>query len=147
MKTYKIYYIYYYADKTSWMRSNIFVNVLEKFSLSVARRKNMLLIVDNFLAYKITENCIKKLTYSGGFCSYQFQNLIFLFLPPNITSMIRPLDQGVIAVFKAHYRRHHIQYMVDQLKSGASKKDVKVNMLQVLQRCQLTRKFVWGIRY
>ena len=137
MKPYETYHIDYYANKTSWMRSDIFVDVLEKFSLRVARRtkKNVLLIMDNFSAHRIDEKRIKKLTFCGGLCGYQFKNLICLFLPPNVTSVIQPLDQGIIAAFKAHYRRHHIQFLIDQLKNGAAEKDVKVNMLQVLQWC------------
>ena len=98
--------------------------------------------MDNFSAHKIDEKRIKKLTFCGGLCGYQFKNLICLFLPPNVTSVIQPLDQGIIAAFKAHYRRHHIQFLIDQLKNGAAEKDVKVNMLQVLQWCRLAKKFV-----
>ena len=58
--------------------------------------------------------------------------------------MIQPLDQGVIVAFKAHYHRHHIQFLIDQLKNGAAEKDVKVNMLQVLQWCRFAKRFVMG---
>lgn len=64
--------------------------------------------MDNFSKYKIDEKRIKKLTFCCGLCGYQFKNLICMFLPPNVTSVIQPLDQGIIVAFKAHYRRHHI---------------------------------------
>lgn len=33
------------------------------------------------------------------------RNIGFLFLPPNCTSKIQPLDRGIIGLFKCHYRK------------------------------------------
>ena len=46
MKQYETYHIDYYANKTSWMRSNIFVDILEKFSLHIARRTKKCVIAN-----------------------------------------------------------------------------------------------------
>jgi len=34
------------------------------------------------------------------------------YLPKNMTSLIQPLDQGIIATFKKHYRRELISGMI-----------------------------------
>ena len=37
--------------------------------------------------------------------SHVNENVQFLFLPPNTTSLIQPMDQGVIATLKALYQK------------------------------------------
>ena len=49
MKPYETYRIDYYNNRTSWMRTEIFVDVIEKFSNRVRRRGgNVLLLMENF---------------------------------------------------------------------------------------------------
>jgi hypothetical protein len=40
-------------------------------------------------------------------------NLQLIFLPSNVTSRAEPLDQGIIACVKAHYRRRLIKWLLD----------------------------------
>jgi len=39
-------------------------------------------------------------------------HLKLLYLPPNSASKLQPLDQGIIALFKAAYRHQYANYMV-----------------------------------
>ena len=39
------------------------------------------------------------------------------FLPPNTTSLIQPMDQGIIRAFKALYTRNTLQHLVDAMDS------------------------------
>jgi hypothetical protein len=36
------------------------------------------------------------------------------YLPPNVTSLIQPMDQGVIAAMKKQYRRSILQRHIDE---------------------------------
>ena len=47
-----------------------------------------------------------------------------VFLPHNTTSLLQPMDQGVIAAFKAYYLRQSLQEMIRQMDtSGVSLKE------------------------
>uniref|UniRef100_A0A667ZJI2 DDE-1 domain-containing protein n=1 Tax=Myripristis murdjan TaxID=586833 RepID=A0A667ZJI2_9TELE len=39
------------------------------------------------------------------------------FLPPNTTSLIQPMDQGIIHAFKALYTRNTLQHLVEAMDS------------------------------
>ena len=38
---------------------------------------------------------------------------ILIFLPPNMTGVLLPLDAGIIRSFKAHYRIQQMNYILD----------------------------------
>ena len=141
------FHIDYYNNDTSWMRSDIFASVIKKFSNRVRRKNNgrqVLLIMDYYSAHKMEHDRVRPLTFEGGFRGFQFDNVVCLFLPPNVTSVIQPLDQGIIAAFKSHYRRQHVAFNLQELDKGVKQKEIKVNMLQVLQWMREARRHVQG---
>ena len=103
-----------------------------------------MLVMDNFRAHILPKDKVTQLTFAGGFNGFQYQNVVCLFLPPNVTSVVQPLDQGIIAAFKAHYRRHHIAFFLDQIREGIKPKSVKINMMQVLRWTREGKKFIEG---
>ena len=78
----------------------------------------------------------RELTFQGRLCGFQFDNVVCLFLPPKVTSVIQPLDQGIIAAFKAHYCCQHVVFNLSQPDNGTKQKDIRINVLQVLQWMQ-----------
>ena len=42
-------------------------------------------------------------------------NWKFLFMPPNTTSLIQPMDQGVISTFKSYYLRRTFQQFINAI--------------------------------
>ncbi|KAF0694613.1 Aste57867_14530 [Aphanomyces stellatus] len=45
-----------------------------------------------------------------------------LMLPPNTTSVLQPMDAGVISTFKSYYRRHQLNHaieIIDNITAGA----------------------------
>lgn len=89
----------YRSNKKSWMTGSIFKEWLRWFNRQMASR-NVVLLMDNFSAHIAAYNelCAQP---SG----HSLQNTEIVWLPPNSTSKTQPLDQGIIAAFKAIYRR------------------------------------------
>ena len=50
-----------------------------------------------------------------GHSQLEHENVQVLFLLPNSTSLIQPLDQGIIATFKTYYIKRTFQYILDTL--------------------------------
>ena len=60
-------------------------------------------------------------------------NIEIHFLPPNTTAKIQLMDAGIIMSFKKHYRRYHIQWMLEQIESGEDAKNLKMSTLLAIQ--------------
>ena len=78
------FHIDYYSNETSWMQSDIFFDVLKKFSHRMQRmgEKRVILVMDNFWAHMLPKDKATQLTFAGGFKGFQYQNVVCLFLPP-----------------------------------------------------------------
>ena len=81
----------YKSQSNSWMTGDIFTSWLRKLDrhLQFEKRK-IALIIDNCRAHPRVEG---------------LQAITVYFLPPNATSKLQPLDQGIIQAFKIHYRK------------------------------------------
>ena len=40
--------------------------------------------------------------------------MFIILLPPNATALVQPLDQGIIAMVKARYRRWYLHWILQQ---------------------------------
>ena len=85
----------YFNNQNAWMTKVIFQYFLRRFDRSmVAKKRKVLLLLDNF---------------AGHMVEYKPVNVELLFLPPNTTSRLQPLDGGIIRAFKAHFKRRQFQ--------------------------------------
>lgn len=83
------------------MRRPIFREWLERFNAyHRSCNQHALLLLDNARPHKVED-----LTLS---------HVRVVFFTPNLTSVIQPLDQGVIAAFKRRYCRRLIQFLLNQ---------------------------------
>ena len=79
----------YRAQKKSWMTGVLFEEWVRKLDSSFrAESRKVAFLIDNCPAHPE----IKNLT-----------NINLIFLPPNTTSVLQPMDQGVTRSLKAHY--------------------------------------------
>ena len=80
----------YKSQKKSWMDSQIFEEWVRKLELTFGMEgRKIELLIDNCPAHPSVSD---------------LRNVQLVFLPPNTTSVLQPMDQGVIRSLKAHYR-------------------------------------------
>lgn len=102
--------VYWKANKNAWVTASLFKEwFLNCFVPSVEnylKWKNLdfkvLLLLDNSPSHP------KDLNHP---------NVKVIFLPPNITSLIQPLDQGIISTFKTHYFKKLLQWILEKVNS------------------------------
>jgi len=68
------------------------------------------------------------------------KNVNFVFLPPNTTSVIQPIDQGVISTFKSYYLRRTFQLLISETDGQD-----KPTMLEFLKKFNLKPSWMNGV--
>lgn len=91
------------------MTGALFEQWLRWFDNQMSGRR-VILVMDNFSAHEMAVGEIAALPVE-----LRLRNTEIIWLPPNSTSKAQPLDQGIIAAFKAIYRRHWLRYMSEEL--------------------------------
>ena len=87
--------IEYYNNTRAWMNGPIFHSYMKNWNDELARQRHILLLIDNAPSHIVDE----------------YSNITIQFLPPNTTSKIQPLDQGIIRSVKCAYRKTiQVQY-------------------------------------
>lgn len=86
--------VVYKANKKAWMTSELFQEFLRQWDKELSQNKRkIVLLIDNCTAHIEPKN---------------LQWIKLAFLPPNTTSVLQPMDQGVIRSLKCIYRKQLI---------------------------------------
>ena len=101
----------YTHSKKAWMTSYLFSEWFHKTFVPAVRRElkshgmepRAVLLLDNCPAHPPAHTLCSK----DG-------KIHVKYLPPNTTSLCQPLDQGIIACFKAHYRKNLVRNILDE---------------------------------
>lgn len=119
--------VYYRNQKSAWMDATLFkawfeeefVPTVEQFLKSKNLPRKALLLLDNAPSHpaELIDGDIKT-----------------IFLPPNVTSLIQPLDQGVLENLKRNYKRCLLRALLDGLEENCSVSDClkKVSLKDVI---------------
>lgn len=112
----------YESNQKSWMTTDLYekwlISLDKKFA---AQKRKILLFVDNCPAHsKSVQNRLK--------------NINLVFFPPNMTSSLQPMDQGIIQNLKHHYRKRILQKI---LNYNANEDPVAIDLLAAVRN--LTR--------
>lgn len=105
----------YMANKKAWITSDIFEQLLRDWDEELSRNKrNVLLLIDNCPAHPQVKN---------------LKWIELVFLPPNVTATLQPMDQGVIRCIKSYYRKTLLIKMLNAIDQNA---DLKITLLDAL---------------
>lgn len=112
----------YDHSKNAWMTGDMFRRWLQKWDTSLrAKKRKICLMVDNCPAHP---------------ADVPLTNIVLKFLPPNTTSIMQPMDMGVIKNWKGHYRSLLASRVVAALDADPEKNALevvrKVSLLDVL---------------
>lgn len=107
----------YVANTKAWMTRDIFSEWLTDFNNDVKRQgRKICLFIDNCTAHHVE--------------GLELSNIELQFLPANCTSLIQPLDKGIINSVKCSYRRRLIQKLLLNIRL---QRDTKVDIVQAIE--------------
>ncbi|XP_050324434.1 tigger transposable element-derived protein 4-like [Bactrocera neohumeralis] len=109
------------------MTSCIWREIIKEFDDKLAaKNKKILLLIDNASCHKL---------------DFTPKSIEIVFLPPCTTSLIQPLDQGIIQSLKSHYRKCLVREHILAAEGGFMANFLKsVNILRVLD---IVRRTWW----
>ena len=114
----------YYCQEKAWMTGEILDEVLLKLNRKLsAKGRSIALLMDNAGCHP--EQLKDK-----------YSNIKIIFLPPNTTSKLQPLDLGIIQNFKVHYRKLLMRFIlakIDENTSTASEIAKSVDVLKAIR--------------
>lgn len=105
----------YKGNKKAWMTSEMFERILRDWDSSLKKEKRkILLLVDNCPAHPNVQN---------------LSSIKLVFLPPNTTSVLQPMDQGVIRCLKSNYRK---QLMLKIIRDADNNTQSTITLLDAI---------------
>lgn len=106
----------YMSNKKAWMTAEIFEDWLRKLDKTFRKQnRNILLFIDNCTAHKSIP---------------LMDSVKVIFLPPNMTSVVQPMDQGIIKNLKHFYRCLLVRNLLTD-----SFKNSQINVLDAARMC------------
>ena len=91
-------YCTYTSNSKAWMTGSIFLEYSRDLNVHcAAENKKILLLLDNATSHRCPD----------------LSHVELLFLPPNMTSSLQPLDSGIIKNFKSFYRQSQLNRYVE----------------------------------
>ena len=115
--------VHYHHNASSWMDGDILHKVLRMINQRLlSEGRSVLLLMDNAGCHPV--DVVDK-----------YSNIKVVFLPPNTTSMLQPLDLGIIKSFKVHYRKSFLSHVIAKLEESSSASEIvkSVNILHALR--------------
>ena len=89
------------GSRNAWMTTFFWSSWLrEPTSNMVLQKRHILLFVDNATSHRMNA---------------ELSNTKVVFIPPNCTSVLQPMDQGVVWSFKYIFRRMLLSFIVDSI--------------------------------
>lgn len=121
--------VIYRYNKKAWMLVGIWYEFLRALDTEMRiSGRHIALVTDNCPTHPHPECPPANFT---GVHPGPLTNVTMIYLPPNTTSHLQPLDQGIIKSFKAAYRRQYAEHMVQHFNvHGVAPQ--KIDILQAI---------------
>ncbi|XP_037576824.1 tigger transposable element-derived protein 6-like [Dermacentor silvarum] len=98
----------YDFNKKAWMTSSIFTNFLQRLDNKMGAKARKILFMDNAPCHPPDTTSLR--------------NVKVVFLPPNCTSCLQPLDAGIIKCVKQGYRKQLVQRRLAAMERSEEEK-------------------------
>ena len=111
--------VIYHNNSTAWMTASIFKSWASDLNQRMAKKnRKILLFLDGF----------------SGHEEMNLSNVKMHFFPPNTTSVLQPMDQGIIKCVKSYYRQRIVRKIITELEKNPSKclKDIQFKLVPSL---------------
>ena len=113
--------VQYYSQTNAWMTGEILDTVLTKLNRRLsARSRSVVLLMDNAACHPQD-------------LKGKYSNIKIIFLPPNTTSQLQPLDLGIIQNFKVHYRKFLLRFVISKIDETTESASEIVKSVDVLK--------------
>ena len=96
------------SQRNAWMNSEIFAEWSTKEFVPAVKRHQLLQNIHSPKALLLIDNC----SAHPDELSSRDGSVTCMFLPPNTTSLIQPMDQGVLQAMKNLYKRKLLQKVI-----------------------------------
>lgn len=102
--------VFYRHNTKSWMTKQEFDVLVRRFDARMrAQNRTVLLFLDNCSAHGQIDN---------------LTNTQLVFFPPNTTSKLQPVDQGIGACLKLYFRKHLLRKVITHIDDGRSASEI-----------------------
>ncbi|XP_058809944.1 jerky protein homolog-like [Phymastichus coffea] len=128
----------YTNSRSAWMDRNIFLDWFENIFVKEVQahhppHQKIFLLLDNAPSHP-----------AAAELNYIAENVEVMFLPPNVTALIQPMDQGVIEKMKKMFRKNLVKALVlEEATSGASVIDLAKK--QTVKDCYYRISSSWNV--
>ena len=133
--------VYWMSNKKAWTTRSIFLEWFQQCFVPDTRKYLMneglpfrvLLILDNAPGHPGVED-------------FNTEGVEVIFLPPNTTSLLQPLDQGVIRSFKAHYSRNLIEKILQVIENDPGNLACHLKKFTIADAIKIIKKSVESVK-
>lgn len=122
----------YYFQNKAWMVGSLWSTILKEFDREMEKEnRKVLLFVDNAPCHKVA--------------GLNLENVKVEFLPANTTSILQPLDQGVIHIFKVYFRQIMVRKQLLAIEKGLTTKDF-LKTISILDALTFSKRAWWLVK-